>query len=309
MQNKTILVLGSNGFLGKNFQEYIILNRLTEKYDFYFSDINGAENLIVSGCYFYEYDLLHFDNLNALILKTKPDFVINLTGTYGIPDLDLIYRSNTQITRNILEVLRQNNLTNIYTLLVGSAAEYGECKDLPILETSPLNPVNIYGLSKKHQTELALFYKDNYNLKIGLGRVFNTIGKYQSTSLSIASFISRIHELNDGDELVTGNIDTRRDFIDISDVISAFFSIIESGKSDIFNICSGTSSSIREILNFLIEISRKKIAIKTDMYDLRKNEILNSYGSNDKLKRTTGWNIKIDIKQTLKSLALNNKSN
>jgi GDP-4-dehydro-6-deoxy-D-mannose reductase len=305
MQKKVILLLGSNGFLGKNFQEFIIQKRLTDKYDFHFSDIKGAENMNVSGSFFYEYDLLLLDNLNSLILKTKPDFIINLTGTYGIPDLDLIYRSNTQITRNILEVLRQNNLTNIYTLLVGSAAEYGECIDLPILETSQLNPVNIYGLSKKHQTELALFYRENYNLKIGIGRVFNTIGKYQSTSLSIASFISRLHKLKDGDELVTGNIDTRRDFIDIRDVISAFFSIIESGKADVFNICSGTSSSIREILNFLIEISGKKVLIRVDSNSMRKNEIMDSFGSNAKLKRITGWKNKVDIKQALEHL-LNN---
>jgi nucleoside-diphosphate-sugar epimerase len=305
MQKKVILLLGSNGFLGKNIQEFIIQNKLTAKYYFHFSDIKGAENKNVSGSFFYEYDLLQYDNLSSLILKTKPDFIINLTGTYGIPDLDLIYRSNTQITRNILEVLRQNNLINIYTLLVGSAAEYGECKDLPILETSSLNPVNIYGLSKKHQTELALFYKVNFNLRIGIGRVFNTIGKYQPTSLSIASFINRIHNLNDGDELVTGNIDTRRDFIDVADVISAFFSIIESEKAEVFNICSGSSNSIREILNFLIETSGKKINIRVDDNFLRKNEISDSFGSNAKLKRTTGWDNKVDIKQTLEHLIKN----
>jgi GDP-4-dehydro-6-deoxy-D-mannose reductase len=305
MIKKTILVLGSNGFLGKNFQEYINQNQLTDKYYFHFSDLSGGETKIVSGSFFYQYDLLNYDNLSSLILKTKPDFIINLTGTYGIPDLDLIYKSNTQISRNILEVLRQNNLTNIYTLLVGSAAEYGECKDLPILETSQLNPVNIYGLSKKHQTEFALFYKNNYNLKIGIGRVFNTIGKYQRTSLSIASFINRIHNLNDGDELVTGNIDTRRDFIDIRDVISAFFSIIESGKDEVFNICSGSSSSIKEILNFLIEASGKKILIRVDSHFMRKNEIFDSYGSNAKLKFTTGWENKIDIKNTLEHLIRN----
>lgn len=305
MQKKVILLLGSNGFLGKNFQEYINFNKLTDKYDFHFSDIKAPENKTVTGSFFHEYDLLHYDNLNSLISNTKPDFIINLTGSYGIPDFDLIYKSNTQITRNILEVLRQNNLTNIYTLLVGSAAEYGECKDLPILETSQLNPVNIYGLSKKHQTELASFYTNNYNLKIGIARVFNTIGKYQRTSLSIASFISRIHNLKDGDELVTGNIDTRRDFIDIIDVISAFFSIIESGKADVFNICSGSSSSIKEILNFLIETSGKKILIRVDDHFMRKNEIFDSYGSNVKLKSTTGWENKIDIKQTLEHLIRN----
>ncbi len=302
MIKKTILVLGSNGFLGKNFREFINFNRLTDKYQFHFSDVKESENMNVSGSFFHEYDLLQYDNLCSLILSTKPDFIINLTGSYGIPDIDLIYKSNTQITRNILEALRQNSLTNIYTLLVGSAAEYGESKDLPILETSILNPVNIYGLSKKHQTEIALFYRDIYNLKIGIGRVFNTIGKYQPTSLSIASFINKMHILNDGDELVTGNIDTRRDFIDIRDVVSAFFSILESGKAEVFNICSGSSFSIREILNFLIETSGKKISIRVDSHFLRKNEILDSYGSNAKLKNTTGWENKIDIKQTLEHL-------
>lgn len=306
INKKPILILGSNGFLGKNLQEYVIQNNLTSKYIFYLCDKRKVESVFIPESLFYENDLLDYDCLSSLILQVKPSYIINLTGLYGNEDIELIYKINTQISRNILEVLRRNKLENVHTLLVGSAAEYGECIDLPILETSQLNPVNIYGISKKHQTELALYYKQNYNLKVSIGRVFNTVGKYQPTSLSISSFINRLKNLKDGDELITGNIDTKRDFIDISDVISAFFFILESGKDDIYNICTGRSYSIRELLNHIIEKSSKKITIKINEKLIRKNEIVNSFGSNIKLRNVTNWECNVSVYDTLSLLMKNN---
>lgn len=301
IQKGKILVLGSNGFLGRNFQEFVVNNERFKQFDFYFSDVRILHDL-VPGSVYYAYDLSDINNMNHLIMNIKPDHIVNLAGAYGIADPSIIYNANTKISQNVLEIIRKNNLLNVHVLLVGSAAEYGNSDQLPLTENSPLKPINIYGLSKKHQSEHALFYKENFKMKVSIGRVFNTIGKYQPLSLSISSFINQIAGLNDNEELLTGNIDTKRDFIDVMDVISGFFHILESDKPDVYNICSGYSMSIKEILLLLIQQSGKKIKIKFDHNLQRTSEIRDSFGSNDKLKRATGWINTVDIEKSLKLL-------
>ena len=124
-----------------------------------------------------------------------------------------------------------------------------------------------------------------------------------SPALSIGHFIQQIQDAADGDNISVGNIKTKRDFLDIEDVISAYWQILIDGKSgEIYNVCRGESTFIKEILGYLIQLSNKSLNISVKKELIKKFDILDSFGDNSKLLHDTHWMPSIDINESLEKL-------
>jgi GDP-4-dehydro-6-deoxy-D-mannose reductase len=196
----------------------------------------------------------------------------------------------------IFDVIVRNKLSVKKTLLVGTAAEYGATLSLPITEEHSLRPVNFYGLSKVVQYEYMQYYIHNYNLNIDLARTFNVVGEGLSPYLSISSFVKQCQMAEDGDTIYVGNLNTRRDFLNVDDVIDAYWKILlhpESGN--IYNISCGKSYLIKDILDYLINKSGKNIKVVVKDEFIKKNDIQDSFGCNRKLMNSTGWSPQGDV--------------
>jgi len=136
-------------------------------------------------------------------------------------------------------------------------------------------------------------------------RSFNHIGPGQSENFVCSDFAKQIAEIEKGlkkPEISVGNLEAYRDFLDVRDVVSAYYHIMNKGKpGQVYNICSGKKIKIRYLLEILLSLSSKKnIALKIDSTKLRPvdNEII--YGDNSKLKKHTGWVSKYSIEEALK---------
>lgn len=296
---RKVLILGINGFTGKHFQEYIIANRLRDAFSFV-----GVDKTIDRPCFIKckKMDLLSFNNLEKLILDESPDYILNLIGTFNTREPHII-DINAGISRNIFEILIKHKRTVEKILLIGSAAEYGLYNRLPIKENTPLNPITIHGLSKVIQTTYANFYFRNYNLHMNIARTFNVIGRSISPLLSLGSFVSQIRKIKNTGIVYVGNLNSGRDFLDIKDVLSAYWKILLKGKSgEVYNVCSGSSHSIKDILKFLIARSHKKIRIVTRKDYVRKPDLLDSFGDNIKLRKDVGWRQENDIWSALSEM-------
>ncbi len=295
-----ILILGVNGFTGTHFQDYIKKNSLSEKFLFAGA---GREGICLPNMSFSKIDLLNYEHLEKLIIKEHPQYIINLAGTFNCNDFDLMLQINANISRNICETIIKNKIPVKKILFVGSAAEYGHPGHLPITENDAAEPVNFYGLTKLIQTQYVQFYFNNFRLNVNIARTFNVLGKNLPQSLSIGSFIHQIKSAKDGDDIYVGNINAKRDFLNIEDVIDAYWNILLKGKSgDVYNVCSGRSYSIKEILDFLIEKSGKRLQVSVEDKRIKKYDIMDIYGDNSKLKKDTGWKQKIDILDSLSKL-------
>ena len=100
-----------------------------------------------------------------------------------------------------------------------------------------------------------------------------------------------------------GNIEIKRDFTDVRDVVQAYLGLLEKGRrGEIYNVCSGEAVSLRWILETLLAQAREEIKVEVDPARLRKTDIPVLYGDNSKLKKTTGWEPRIPLAQTLKDL-------
>jgi len=294
------LILGINGFTGKHFQNFIIENSLIKKYSFVGVDLSVERNIEID---YIESDLLNYEDFQEIILGQKPDYIINLIGTFSSRIFKELVDINVNISHYLFEIIKNNKIKVKKILFIGSAAEYGIPEKSPIHENSPLRPVNLYGLSKSIQTQLILYYSRNYDINYNIARTFNIIGRNISPSLSIGAFRDRINNAREGDYILTGNLNSKRDFIDIYDVINAYWHILMKGKpNEIYNVCSGKSYFIKEILSILIENSGKTLNPKINPEWVKENEVLDIYGDNSKLKNDTGWFPLIDIADSLKKI-------
>jgi len=295
-----ILVLGINGFTGKHFQDFIVKNKLLKGASFVGAD-KAIEKRI--GICYKKIDLSCYKDLEKLILGVAPDYIINFAGIFNSKSFSELENINAGISRNIFEVILRNRLTVKNTLLIGSAAEYGLNSNLPIAEEEKLNPVSPYGVSKVIQTVYANYYLANFGANVNIARTFNVVGRYLSELLSVSSFVEQIRKARNGDKILVGNLNTKRDFLDIADVVNAYWKILMNGKQgQVYNVCRGKSLCIKDILDFLIKRSGKKISIEVKKEYLRKNDILDSYGDNSRLKLDTDWKEEKDIFASLSAM-------
>lgn len=282
-----ILILGINGFTGRHFQDYIVSNRLDERYSFIGADREIERSISID---YRKIDLLEGNNVQELIMETRPDFVINFSGVFNAEDFNTIVEANAGLSRRILDTIVHHGLPVKNILLVGSAAEYGMNSNLPLLEDSDLCPVNFYGLSKVIQTHYALYYHRNYRINVNVARTFNIIGSGMSTMLSIPSFLRQVKEVDDDGVIYVGNLNTKRDFLDVSDIVYAYWKILFEGRpGQIYNVCRGRSDLMKDILDYMIEKSGKRIRVVVKDEYVKKNDILDSYGDNSKIVKDTGW--------------------
>jgi len=295
-----ILALGINGFTGKHFQDFIVKNTLLKDFSFVGADQTIEKRIDID---YKKIDLSCHKDFEDIILDAAPDYIINFAGIFSSKSFSELEDINAGIARNMFEIILRNRLAVKNILLIGSAAEYGLNSNFPISEEARLNPVSPYGVSKVIQTVYANYYYANFGANVNIARTFNVVGRYLSPLLSVSSFVEQIRKARNGDKILVGNLNTKRDFLDIADVVNAYWKILMNGKQgQVYNVCRGKSLCMKDILDFLIEKSGKKISIEVKKEYLRKNDILDSYGDNSKLRNDTGWKEEKDIFASLSAM-------
>jgi GDP-4-dehydro-6-deoxy-D-mannose reductase len=190
--------------------------------------------------------------------------------------------------------------------VVASAEVYGSVtkEDLPMGEDTPLNPTNPYAVSKLAQDFLGLQYFLSYGIKTIRVRPFNHVGPRQAPNFVISSFAQKIAEIEKGKRepiLPVGNLEAKRDFTDVRDMVKAYSLIMEKGEfGEVYNIGSGRSYKISEILEMLLSFSSVKITVEIDKSLFRPIDDPELVCDSTKINKTTGWKAEIPLEETLK---------
>lgn len=303
-----ILIIGASGFVGTN----IINNPYIKDGvgEGSFKEFNLINSRPSKNKDFFYLDLLDLQSIEDIIKEKEPKYIIHLASISFIPssfeDPKKIIDINYYGTFNLLETLKKYSF-NGRLLYVSSGDVYGKFKedDLPLKETQPLSPKNPYAASKGAAELLCLQYANTHALDIVIARPFNHIGPHQSDLFSVSGFARQcaLISLNKKEPVIkTGNINTYRDFLDVRDVIKAYFLLLYKGISgEMYNVCSGKPLKLSFILEKLISIVGMDIKIETDPQRLRSMsiDIIKIYGDNSKLKNDTGFKINYDIDLSL----------
>jgi len=308
---KKVLITGITGFAGSYLAEHLLS---AKKYDISgtyllegslnnVKQIKNKLNLIKA-------NLSKEESVFKIIEDVAPDIIFHLAALTSPADSfknpTATLTNNISLQVNLLETVRKCNLSNTKILIVSSADIYGRVtkENLPIDEQTPLMPTSPYSVSKIAQDFLGLTYFLTYKLKIIRVRPFNHIGPRQSPSFVVCSFAKQIAEIEKGKKepiLRVGNLETKRDFTNVKDMVNAYILAIEKGKDgEVYNIGSGVSYKILDILNKLVSMSATHIKIEKDEALLRPNDNPDLICDASKFMKLTGWGPQIPIETTLK---------
>lgn len=257
-----ILITGAMGFAGRH-----LIEHLREKGDCL---IFGADLAAAPQPDHYDCDLTDYEAVLNLIENTRPDQIYHLAGTFS-NDYAIDYASNVLTTKTLFDAL----LTSKYDcriLLIGSAAEYGLIGegDNPVRETQALNPVSVYGLTKVYQTYLMKFYCQLKEMNVVMARPFNLRGRGMSERLFIGRVYKQIADYKEGkiDKIKVGNLNARRDYIDVIHAMGYYELIMNSGKTgEIYNVGTGQSVLMLDLLkSILVENNLDMSIVERDQY-------------------------------------------
>ncbi len=298
-----VFITGINGFVGKHLiKEYpndeifgLVKTSIDE---------NLGENVKK-----FQGDILDSSGIRKIIEEVKPDIIFHLAALTSpseslknpVETLD----NNIKGQLNILEAVRNLEL-DCKTLVVSSAEIYGSVseKDLPINENVQFLPTTPYAVSKITQDFLGYQYFKSYGVKSIRVRPFNHIGPGQAPMFVVSAFAKQIAMIEKGQQepvMKVGNLTPKRDFTDVRDVSRAYKLLMEKGEiGEVYNIGSGKSYGINEILNILISFSTEKIEVREDPSLVRKVDVKELRCDYTKLKNDTSWEPEIEIEKSLK---------
>lgn len=306
---KKILITGASGFTGGYLSEYLFSQNKFEIFGTYHSEKSLLTSPVKEKISFKKIDLTDQQNVLSLLHDIKPDYIFHLAAasspSESFKDPVATFHTNVTSQINILQALKRNNLLRSRVLIISSCEVYGYVKpeELPVNEMTQLRPATPYAVSKITQDFLGLQYYLAYKLQCIRVRPFNHIGPRQSSKFVVSDFSKQIAQIEKGKKepvMYVGNLEAKRDFTDVRDVVKAYFMLMEKGKSgEVYNIGSGKSYNAGEILDILLENSSRKITIKVDPQKIRPSDMPNIICDNKKLIDLTGWKPEIPLKQTL----------
>lgn len=304
---KSAFITGVTGFAGSFLAEHLIKQgvaihgvvRSTEG-----RNIEHIKNHVT----LHQVDLQDTYALTNLIDKLKPDTIYHLAALTSPAEsfkkpLE-VFTNNISLEISLLEAVKKTS-PHTKVLITSSAEVYGAANpdELPLNETASLRPTSPYAVSKIAQDYLALQYHLSHKLNIYRVRPFNHIGPRQTPSFVVAAFASQIAEIEKGKKdavIKVGNLDARRDFTDVRDMVKAYSLILEKGiPGEVYNVGSGASYKIADILTMLLSYSEFDITVEKDTEKVRPSDIPDIICDNTKINNL-GWTSEIALEQTLK---------
>jgi len=213
-------------------------------------------------------------------------------------------RANALGTHHLLDAIRV--AARPCRLLVVSSALIYRPSDRPLDEDAAFGPLSPYGFSKLAQDQLAIRAAHEGHLDVVVARPFNQIGPRQAAAFALSSFARQIARIEAGlepAELSVGNLEARRDIIDVRDVVTAFERLMTRGVAGrAYNICSGRAWRIGDLLDVLLGSSTQRIRVTVDRGRLRPTDAPLLQGSAERVRQEVGWTPTIPVEQSLRDM-------
>jgi GDP-4-dehydro-6-deoxy-D-mannose reductase len=303
--SKKVLVTGCSGFLALHLldilgkEKEIVLYGITEEAGFRSSRLKV-----------YQVDLRDRERVFETVREIRPDLVFHLAAIANVgfswKHQKLTYEVNFIGSSNLLEAVNEW-APGCRILMMSTAELYGNAKTTPYNESDVgYSPKNPYALSKMAMEMAADLYRDARGLDIITLRSFNFAGPAQDRKFVASDFSYQIAEIEQGIRkpvIRVGNLSAVRDLSDVRDIARYLDVISRQGESGgVYNLCSGTTCSIREILDTLLSFSTHQIEVTVDKEKLRPVDVPVLRGDNGLIKRQFNLFPQYQIKQTLLDL-------
>ena len=318
MNMQKYLITGFSGFVGYHFLHFLD-SVVSEDTDILGIDLYPPNDFDTDSYKFKKLNvkfqplnILNYDLLKENICSFLPTRIIHLAALSSVGESYNkpveCFLNNTNIFLNLVEIIRTNNI-NCRILSVGSSEEYGnvDISSIPLLENNELKPVSPYAIARVSQEMLASYYVKTFDLDIILTRSFNHIGIRQKDTFVIPSIIKQlVHGEKNGEkniELFMGDVSIIRDFVDVRDVVRAYYLLFEKGlKGEVYNICSGKGETLENVIYIIAKILDINVKIIVCKEKIRPNDNKMIIGSYQKIKNNIGWEPVIGIEESFRKI-------
>jgi GDP-4-dehydro-6-deoxy-D-mannose reductase len=249
--------------------------------------------------------------LKKCLAEIKPDYIFHLAAqsyvltSWKCPAETLSINAVGQI--NLFETVLDLDLAPRIQI-AGSSEEYGLVlpEETPIKETNPLRPLSPYAVSKVAQDFSAYQYYKSYGLYTVRTRGFNHTGPRRGDVFICSNFakqIATIEKYQLPPVLHVGNLEARRDFTDVRDMVRAYWLSLEKGEAgDVYNIGTGKAYSMQEIVDMLCAMSKVNVQTEIDSRRLRPSDVPVLLSDSTKFRQLTGWKPEVPFQKSLEDL-------
>ena len=307
-----VLVTGITGFAGSHLVDYLLTlpnvevmgilrwRSRTENIEHFRDKVRLVE------C-----DLRDASSVRDVIDQLRPERIFHLAAqsfvptSWTAPTESLVTNIIGQL--NLFEAVKKLHIAPRIQLAC-SSEQYGMVyeNELPIRETNPMRPLSPYAVSKVGQDTLGYQYWMSFQIPIVRTRGFNHEGPRRGPVFVCSDFAKQVADIERGLKppvIRVGNLDARRDFSDVRDVVRAYWLSLERGEpGEVYNICSGRDWTIRAMLDMLLGMTKAKVKIEQDPARMRPSDVPVLLGDASKFKKATGWEPTIPFEQTLRDL-------
>ena len=262
-------------------------------------------------------DLTDAAAIDRVIEEVAPDAVIHLAAISSVPEaaqsIDRAWQVNVDGTRRLAAAHGRVRPDGVF-LAISTGALYASslrAANDRLDESHLCRPETAYGSTKVAMEAAleALRRSDDPAPRIVIARPFNHIGPGQEPNFALPGFAEQIVrgeaavDAGEGVEplpIHVGNLDVKRDFLDVRDVVEAYRTLIEDPTAHgVFNVCSGESRSLRSVLDRLRSRAVIATEVVPDPSRIRSTDPDAVEASSARLRRETGWAPKITLDTTL----------
>lgn len=309
--DRPILVTGATGFVGLYVIDALVAAGVAPQRIFGMCQTaetaGQIQNPIVQ-------DLVDHAGVDKMVLELKPCAIIHLAAIamprHAARDRSLAWKINFEATRILADAALQAESETRF-VFAGSSESYGKSFNNskgPISEEAPLQPGNVYAATKA-AADVMLGQMQLDGLSLVRFRAFNHTGAKQTKGYVVPDFADQIVQIEQGKqapEIHVGNLQAKRDFLDVRDVANAYVSALGLEANELpqsaINVSSGSPCTIQSILEILLSLTDIEISVKVDQDRLRPSEVPLASGNNQKLKTIFGWDQKYTLENTLQSV-------
>jgi UDP-glucose 4-epimerase len=195
---------------------------------------------------------------------TKDAILIHLAGISALAtnqeNPSFSYSNNVAITAGLVETCRIKGI--LHFIFASTSAVYENTTIFPTPENTVIQPDLIYSLGKYHAEEIIRSFGSIYRLPFTILRFFNVYGSHQDSIRTHPPLIPYLVKCfkNDTRPLLHSDGFQKRDYIHVHDVISFIQTILTHPTNDSYNVCTGTTTSVREIVDMI----KKEMKVDTE---------------------------------------------
>ncbi len=339
LNNKTILVTGSAGFIGSNLVKRLFrgvkgativgIDNMNDYYDVALKEfrLKELDTSVPSGItyHFVKGDIADRDCIDRLFAEYKPAVVVNLAAQagvrYSITNPDAYIQSNLIGFYNILEACRHNPVEHL--VYASSSSVYGGNKKVPFSTDDRVdNPVSLYAATKKSNELMAHCYSKLYDIPSTGLRFFTVYGPAGRPDMAYFGFTNKLLK---GETIQIFNYgNCRRDFTYVDDIVEGVVRVMQGAPERkkgedglpvppyaVYNIGGGQPESLLDFVQILQEELVRAGVLPSDfdfeahkqLVPMQPGDVPTTYADAEALERDYGFTPKISLREGLRAFA------